>query len=801
MPEPEAYYWFNEGSGTKLKESMSGDTEAGYVDYEVADQPAGSYPGETWVVDPNFGNVFQCGNKDTMAKDVLRLADVDYGRTGKWTINFWVRNPIGSDFPDREREQVFGHGDAQEITNAPNQIHIQLENLHLTSSSPGGEVSTIVGDSNDFQSCIKEGVVTEAQLEGTATNTDRELVEQMTGMDVFPATTCPSLMVALEAEIGQENLLNDVIGAKCMYNATTEEVLACNRVGRGRSIKSTHFAEDGTTELGAIGFTNDEWHMMTLTSQPDGTKGFRQYLDGVNRAGIPYVAGVGSDPGYENGPVNGGDPIDPVGPMRFCGREKPGDWSGEAGARFDEERYCNLELAHFSVYADAMTAAQVEELRQAYLTAFFPKHVDGYSSQAGACRGPGGENDKVNGKYKYGVTLDACAQECNNNAGCKGFVHNPISNGGECVVYGPGLSGACSDSSAKSPTACAALGTCSDADKTSEETCGACSDSSGTSKSTCEQIDGTWTPATWTSADATWTDPSGGWMSDYYTSDLVVSVVESGGYTCYDVDPYDHHPTCEGVLPVDTTYLCTEADVTNDVTGCGSTSDYNCATATCGTSNCGGDCDGCASGCAYCTETCGKFSGNCEYEFVDVTMDLKTEDRCPEGCSFTGEVKAMKVTVLHSTAVKRKGWRIMAGVCRSEGDAMSLEAKPNGRYSKTAGANGAAATQEECMDHCAASDDCIGYAHADNSWCLLYGPDLHVVSTEDEATWYSDNHPQTTITQTKPNPAYICGVKDPSVGTTTTAKPTDKADDAMEGSMCRRGAMVALSLWLASFLQ
>jgi hypothetical protein len=606
---PLAYYSFNEGSGRKFTESVSGNAEAGYVDFEVSDQPNGAYPGETWVQDPNFGNVFQCGNAETKAKDVLRLEDVDYGSTGKFTLNVWVRNPVGTDFDDREREQFFGHGDPQEITNGPNQIHIQLENLRLPT---GGEITMILGDSNDFQSCVKENSgLTPAQFSTHSTNTDRELVEQMTGMDVFPATTCPALMAAVTAE-GAD--MAEVL-SRCLVNETTQEVLGCNRVQRARSIKSRFFAESGEM-LGTVGITEDEWHMLTLTTKADGTKGFVVYLDGVARAATPYVEGIGYDPGCTTCPQNGGDPIDPVGPFRFCGREKPGDWSGEAGARFDEERYSNVEIAHFSVYGDAMTAVQVEELRQEYFKVFFPDRVEGYSSQAGACRGPGGDQDKVNSKYKGGMTLDECAKECNDNAGqCKGFAYNKVSNSGECLIYGPEFQGTCSDATAKSKAACDALGTCSNSQQTSEDTCGECSLISATSEATCDQVGGTWTPATWTSKGATWSEPSGDWTGDYHTSDLVVGVVASAGYRCYDVDPIDHHPKCEGDVPAvdDSSYRCTEADISNEVKGCRSTDDFSCATATCGTSNCGGDCRGCAEGCAYCTDVCGKFSGPCHH--------------------------------------------------------------------------------------------------------------------------------------------------------------------------------------------
>jgi hypothetical protein len=467
-----------------------------------------------------------------------------------------------------------------------------MENLHLAaghSTTPGGEILTIQADGNDFRSCIEDGVLTADQMAGTQTtdadgnllNPQRELVETQTGMDVFPVTTCPLLFADLEAEgscaqnaTGWWDCVEGVL-ENCQHktddNGTKLPVLrGCNRVNRLTSHKTKFWSDDTPpVMLGTIGITSDEWHMMTITSHPDGTKGFVTYIDGVKRAATPY-ANVGEPPHSGSGgptgsdfPVNGGDPIDPVGPFRFCGREKPGDWDGGgAGAVFDPERYSNVELAHFSVYEDAMTAEQVEELRQAYFTEFFPVQVEGYSSHGGTCRGPGGVNDKVSSKYKSPVTLEECATECNDNAGqCKGFGYSQTANGGECLIYGPSFSGACSDTSATSPTACAALGTCSDdpATKTSDEVCGACSLASATTIATCEQIGGTWTAATWTSAGATWNEPSGGWTGDHHSSDLVVGVAASAGYTCYDVDPYDHHPQCSGTVGEvdDTPWLCT----------------------------------------------------------------------------------------------------------------------------------------------------------------------------------------------------------------------------------------------------
>merc|ERR1719310_2485462 len=99
------------------------------------------------------------------------------------------------------------------------------------------------------------------------------------------------------------------------------------------------------------------------------------------------------------------------------------------------------------------------------------------------------------------------------------------------------------------------------------------------------------------------------------------------------------------------------------------------------------------------------------------------------------------------------------------------------------------------------------------------------MNTTDEV-WTGDSHPSTTITEYKPNAAYICGEKDlthciwSADGCTTTAAPTPlptpedttaKPTSAAAAptttttttttlvdteSISRRGAMVALLVWL-----
>ena len=56
--------------------------------------------------------------------------------------------------------------------------------------------------------------------------------------------------------------------------------------------------------------------------------------------------------------------------MRLCGRAKPGEWTGEAGERFDDERYFMGALSHFAVFGAALRDDQVAQLRREYVRAF-----------------------------------------------------------------------------------------------------------------------------------------------------------------------------------------------------------------------------------------------------------------------------------------------------------------------------------------------------------------------------------------------------------------------------------------------
>jgi len=341
----------------------------------------------------------------------------------------------------------------------------------------------------------------------------------------------------------------------------------------------------------------------------------------------------------------------------------------------------------------------------------------------GACRGPGGKDDKVNSKFIHQTTLQECNTHCEAEAHCVAYAYHAEANGGECLVYGPGMSGSCSDASAKSPDACAALGSCSDSTKTSKDTCGTCSEATADSKTACASVRGEWSAATWTSAGASWIDPDDPWKSDYHSSLIVKGTTNDAGYACYDVDPKDHEAKCTG-------------------------------------------------------------SATCESAFAGKDAAKQVAANCPDGCKFTAAPKAVTVKEPHAPIIHIDGYKHWAGVCRGPGDPTSVEAKPNGKYSNSAGANGGKPTQEECAAACTAEPKCIAYSHS-TAWCLLYGEGVH--ATADGNIWTADNHPNTKVTQTKANLQYICGVKcggDSGVTcpSSSASSPSDSSDSVPEAS-------------------
>ena len=107
-------------------------------------------------------------------------------------------------------------------------------------------------------------------------------------------------------------------------------------------------------------------------------------------------------------------------------------------------------------------------------TAGTPINAEKYTAiaEAGACRGNGGSSDKVNSKYKLGLTQAECETECDSISTCLGYAYQDgaaSATAAYCIIYGPGVAGTCSNTFQDTIEKCAAVGQCSD---TSVDACG-----------------------------------------------------------------------------------------------------------------------------------------------------------------------------------------------------------------------------------------------------------------------------------------------------------------------------------------
>ena len=257
---------------------------------------------------------------------MLELADVDYGSSGAFTINVWFRHDQ-ENFEDYQREQFFGHGNPSGSTaGSPNQLHWQFEK--------SGNIRTLALDGTDATSA--DCAYCNGGAGGSA------------GTEAIEAAT----------------------GEPCGDNF--------NCYGPYKGYTGTLASEHGAVDDGA------SWHMLTLTTHPDGSRGYRTYLDGQMRASMPYE-GMGIDH-FNTDPdgnwervsnVRLGRPIDPEGPMRFCGRiggSYGGLTQGYWGAQNDDgtlgfhpNRYFMGKVAHASFFSHAMTKEQVNALMASYV--------------------------------------------------------------------------------------------------------------------------------------------------------------------------------------------------------------------------------------------------------------------------------------------------------------------------------------------------------------------------------------------------------------------------------------------------
>lgn len=283
--------------------------------------------------------------------------------------------------------------------------------------------------------------------------------------------------------------------------------------------------------------------------------------------------------------------------------------------------------------------------------------------QVGPCRGPGGVNDKINSRMAIENTKEECNTACIDLLACVGYSYCSNCNGGECILYGPGVDGTCSDPSALNEPACEAIGTCSDTDQLTEETCGTCSEPTATSEVLCEVVSATWTKNTWTSSNEQWEDAEDPWTGESHHSTVIAGTTNetSSNYICVDLDPEDHMAHCTG-----------------DGTDC-------------------------------------NFDGLAESE--------RTDENCPDNCTFKPAPTPPSNKPPHAGDIKLPGWKTaMSGACRGGPD---FTDKVNGKYSNSVGSlDGGKLTQAECAQACLDEPECVGYSHS-TAWCVVYGRNLH----------------------------------------------------------------------------
>mmetsp|Transcript_14444 Transcript_14444/g.21507 ORF Transcript_14444/g.21507 Transcript_14444/m.21507 type:complete len:479 (-) Transcript_14444:420-1856(-) len=387
------------------------------------------------------------------------------------------------------------------------------------------------------------------------------------------------------------------------------------------------------------------------------------------------------------------------------------------------------------------------------LTAFPSIHGFG-EEKVGPCRGPGGVNDKVNSRAAIETTQAACQEACVDLEACVGYAYCSNCNGGECILYGPGVDGSCTDPSALNEPDCEALGRCSITAASTEGACGTCSESTASTQTLCGVVDGEWTAATWTSANEVWTDAEDPWTGHSHHSTIIAGTTDeaSSNYVCVDANAEDHMAHC--VSPVATERRSLQGSSVHRSLETYESSCYDmgvhqceCIDEKCGEKLCsesGGYWSNLCPGSCTCTPGA---SSPCH--FNGLVEDDRTDDNCPDVCTFIPKPKPPKSSPPHAGDIKLPGWdAAMSGACR--GGPQHTD-KVNGKYSNTAGADGKL-SQQECADACLAEPMCIGYAQS-TAWCIVYGPEIHSNAVGE---WTADNHEVNYISGTKANPSYIC---------------------------------------------
>ena len=408
-----------------------------------------------------------------------------------------------------------------------------------------------------------------------------------------------------------------------------------------------------------------------------------------------------------------------------------------------------------------------------------PINTDKYTAiaEAGACRGNGGSSDKVNSKYKLGLTQAECETECDSITTCLGYAYQTGASdvaSAYCLIHGPGLAGSCSDAALDTQEKCEAKGTCSIATVQ-------CADSGiyclGAEEA-CTNLGGTWTK----SSSTVWTATAdNGWEGDSHPTTHISAGNGNADYTCFDIDPDDHEATCvngdQHASPAGhhAGYKECAANWTDtSVSGC--VNIQGCPATPCNSDDseawcCNAHVDDCSEW-HYC---------GCERDFE---AGGKVESACDTaaGCVYTAAPKMETPATphpgdaLHCDNVYQEG---QSGACRGQ-DSSGGQVSTNQKYSKSCNADGTKKecggtlpacemTQAECEAGCAAENAiapgrCEAYHHKPGGWCTMFGDTMHEGIGWDAAAgaaaadscWSYWSSGKTGITGTNTNIEYMC---------------------------------------------
>ena len=372
--------------------------------------------------------------------------------------------------------------------------------------------------------------------------------------------------------------------------------------------------------------------------------------------------------------------------------------------------------------------------------------IKGYKSLGnGVCRGKDGFNDMVNARANTGFASEAgCAAACDavpaGEGICAGFAWQS-NDENECILYGPGMAGACAAPNADktTPAECAAVGTCTaPSDATTEDACGTCSETSAKTSDACTAVLGTWTAGSFTNTGV-WelSDADGGaWTGDYHHTDHIHTITPTANFECFDKDATDHIGRCGN-----------SADTPDGV---------DCAA-------------------LFAAED------TFEADSCRTASSSKASTTAPEKCTWTPAQTAPVVKPAHPQAVAIEGYSFMSGACRST--SIANKADPNAvmgqdrpPYMYIQNHNFPSLPSAYSLTDLAAQCDTINTNHLKDpvtnpASCLgfhsgptvsIFGPHMNENGPHLTGDWVGDagNAVTTTLETTQANHQYICYMHD-----------------------------------------